>query len=760
MELNLSNAKYFSMSEQKVKKKVTCENSTPRINSASGYVPSDTMSSTGSDFDDDDDDLLLAVMRGEANVANGDVVPTQVPALFKANYTSPEKLHPSTNEQDRIFQAEGEVAILRAQLKEAQEERRREIQSLRQSKDEIENSADSEIKVLKAAVKKLEDEKKFLNNELKTTSAHFKKRKTNESERQIPSTVKSKSTTPSSEGPIHKIIKLNDDSSVLINHLWSHCIIGSQRTSFSYLSKICIDFDLQLENIKIPKKTSMFSSIVEFLVLNKNLRLDELISMICSKFIELVLILVQKEALLAVPFILSLVHHAITFRPSAVKKELIVHLLKEIQGLVSKLSYVLESNYGHFGLADDSDMLLQQSGDEEKFLNIENDKTPQEVILENYSFICCFDIIEKLVTTASMHELDFIRHIWLDQMLSVEMLNKCLPENSERIKSSTQINLVYNYVEMLMSSITDETFGIQEYERAETLLNSLLKFFFIEVSIKENFMFFGLNRLIGNNKDFTKIDSLIPVEKDLLNNYLVSSPQPIPHQELEKALAQERFEIQHNHEFHLLNLKVKIGNLLEAYIVTNQSVEFLAQKESFKLLIRIIGFEQNSIMRFPRSKFDILRLQIIAIVVRIIFFLTQDNSHLNSLMYPETMFELFVVMLRIAFGSNSLSLEASKLLTKMRSSGFLNHHVLNHWAESRARELSHLTMSFDATAIANAQIDFPNALEFPYEESTIEMSREILNLFVNHDEADNMYFNMNCQDEKDDDHDEEMAMVE
>ena len=62
-----------------------------------------------------------------------------------------------------------------------------------------------------------------------------------------------------------------------------------------------------------------------------------------------------------------------------------------------------------------------------------------------------------------------------------------------------------------------------------------------------------------------------------------------------------------------------------------------------------------------------LRLQLISMLVKIIDYLTQDLRDASELIYSELMYEIFVVFLRIAFGADSLSIDAHKLLVKIRT---------------------------------------------------------------------------------------------
>ncbi|ODV78791.1 uncharacterized protein CANTADRAFT_68410 [Suhomyces tanzawaensis NRRL Y-17324] len=674
-----------------------------------------------SDFDDDDDELLQALITGKVD--------------------------------GQLYRADGEIAILRAQLVQLQNQKQQELLQLKESYEQTKKNNDEQTALLKHAVQRLEDEKKFLNNELRTTS-YSKRRKTASSSQgkplprddwdQLDSSVSSLephqvsvSLSTPSEAPApslqiapmpHKVIKLQNESSVLIDHLWNYCISGSSRTCLDYLSKVCIDFDLKVEDLKIVKRTAISSGITEFLMIKKNMRLDELVESFCVVLFEVIDKLLLEQKILAVPFLIALIHCAICYRPIAVGKSLIVTLLEKLKRQTDRLSFLVDSNL-----------------DEEDLINY-HDVPNQVMVIEKFIFIFFVDLIEKLVTFASLHDEPFVRQIWKDETISTDLFVKCLPENTERFKNSSQINLVTNYVEMLISSITPSTFGYNQ-GRGEVLndfkiMNSLIKIFLIDISLKDDFMFYGLNRIIGNNADFKKIDSIIPVDDDSLKNYIILIPQPIPMDLLDQNTLSD-FEVQSLHEFHLLNLRLKVGQLIEAYVVTKQSVDILKQKEYFKSIIRIIGFEQIYIMRSPRSKYIRLRIQIVSILVKILNYLTQDIREINNLIYPETMYEMFVVLLRIAFGSDSLSIDAYKLLTEIRKMG-IRKPVFNAWSESKARELNHVNyQDVDGKVLADIESDFANGFEFPYEIDTVELAREILNIFVTHEEADNLYFNMN-----------------
>ncbi|KAK6200011.1 DNA damage checkpoint protein [Scheffersomyces amazonensis] len=668
-----------------------------------------------SDFSDDDDDEILQAILAEP--------------------------HNENDMKGKLYAAEGEVAILRAQLEQVQRERFEEVSKVRDTYNQFKKNADDQVITLKHAVQKLEDEKKFLNNELKSHT-YTKKRKITStidvSNSNITTDDETWQTRVRQQQSIQRIIKVQNDSSLFADQIWNHCIIGSKRTTLSYLSKISVDFYEDIKDLKIKRRIPISSSISEYIMLKKTLRLDQLINEFCISLICLVEILLERKAIVSIPFLLSLIHCSISFRPAAITKSLIEELLIKLNGITVKFSFLLNSNLN-----------------EEDYINY-HDVPHQIMLLEKFIFISCLDIMEKLVTYTSLYDSRYIEKIWQNKYISLELFSKCLSENSERFKTSSQINVLYNFVEMLTSSITEDTFAFNNHKSLCTdniIIESLLKIFLIDIPIKDDFMFYGLNRIIGNNIDFLKINATVPEAKDIVNNFIILIPQPIPFELLNENKDNQiiQNELYVKHEFHSLNLRIKVADLLQSLIITKQVVEFLQTKEYVKSLIRIIGFEQVNIMKSPRVKHVSLRIDIISKILKILNYISQDVQDLSELVYPETMYELFVVLSRIAFGSDSLSIDAHNLLTKIRTRGYLHQTIFNGWSELKAREINHLDFSTNTNdlhtrkLLADIESDYPNGLEIPYESETVELARELLTIFATHGEADNLYFNMNYE---------------
>ncbi|KAI5964600.1 LCD1 [Candida pseudojiufengensis] len=722
------------------------------------------MTSSDNDFDDEDDELLQEFLIGKTQipstktqqVSNTTITPQTTTVPLASQYSN----IPLNNEiQNKLFQADGEIATLKAQILQLQNSKREEISQLKQSFDALKRSKESETIALNEAINKLEDDRKFLKNELITSNALKKRKITNgftqvpPQQQQIRSNTRqnnekvgdkkgqdARASTPDSSlviKPIQQVQLINptNETAKLIEQLWKYSIVGSPRKSFDYLSKICFDFDMETSyGYKIKRRQSLSSSIMEVLMTMKDLKINEMIEKFTLFLLDIIIQSLDKKSVVSIPYLISLIFCIINFSPDSVSKTVIIKLIQQFSKLSKKYLFLLNPN-------------LEEEVDFENYHDVPN----QVIAIEKYILICSFDLIEKLISISSTYDIEFIKKIWSNQILTNDLIKTCLPQNEERFKTVAQINIMFNIVEMLSSSITEDTFGFNEPYSDVSMITSLMKIFTIDIPIKDGFKFFGLNRFLGNNFDMKIIDSTIPIEHDKLGNYLIVIPQPI--YKVSKQIIIPSNDLEFNHEKHLLNLKIKVAELLISIIITKQTIEFLHNKEYFKSFIRILLIEQIYITKTPRSKLIHYRIHLIGLIVRIINYLTQDLHEANDLIYSQTMYEIFVVLSRIAFGSDSLSIDAHKLLTKIRSKGHYNISIFNENCEKNSRQMNHLTIrDFEKNGklLADIESDYANGFEFPYESETVELSREILNRFVNHEEADNLYFNMNYESDNDD----------
>ncbi|PVH16143.1 uncharacterized protein CXQ87_004007 [Candidozyma duobushaemuli] len=660
---------------------------------------------------DDDDHLLMELVRA-----------TQKPEAPLANTTEQRAQNPSNNGTLKP------IAILRAQLQSLQSQKTDELTRLQNQLESARLSGEAQANALKQSVQRLEDEKKFLGNEVRALSAS-KRRKID-----VPVNTKDDSVTPAppSHHFVHNIdkkpdfhapssfsINVKDDWSQFCNHIWNSTILGSSRTDAQFLDKIWLEAPITVEErVVVPVETSLMSCIWSFILRHRDARLDNLVFIFCEYLVHLIQELLSRQnSALAVPFLLSLINSAINFKTGAVSEKLVLLLTTKLASISDHFSHLLDWTF------EADDPLLTNHG-----------KTYQQQVLERFTITLLFDVIENATVIATQYGADFVKSLWTDSM-DVALVLKLLPENTERFKSAAQTNLLYNFVEMLSSSLIEDGIAIRDEKLEKQLVSSLIKVFLIDVEIKEDSMFYGLNRPLGSNLDFAKILQMVP--SDPYEN------------KLDKF---ERFEMLEAHEHHLLSLRLRIASFLETLIMSpsGNTMEIITCKESMKSIVRIIALEQNQIIHQPRSKHVHMRISIVAIFLKILYFIAGEFENINTIIYPETLYELFVVLMRIAFGSDHLSQEATRLLTKIRAEGHVHVPVFNKWCELRASQVAHFNVyeggpdKFDE--LAAIETDFANGLEVPYEQDTVEIAREILSLCVNHDEADNLYFNMNYEE--------------
>lgn len=643
--------------------------------------------SSDNDFDDDEDAEILALV-------------TQVQRQRQTQRAKEASPDASSELQQRLYRADGEIAILRAQLAQLQNSKNDEIVTLQLALAAEKRTATDSINALKHTVEKLEDEKQFLANEIKSASLAVKRRKTRAEP--DPSPLSKVMVTPA---------RTHNDAFLFHDHIWNHCIHGASRLLVLFLDHICLDFDVRA-GLNVSANLPISRSIMEFLMDKKNLRLDDLLYEFCEAVCETIGGLLKK-AILSVPFLLSLVHAAITFKPLAVTPRLLRYLIPHTVDILHQSTFLLDS-----------------SQDEEDFINY-HDVPYHHLVLEKFVLIASSDILETLMCLASPHA--FIHEAWT--LVPADLVFKLLPENTERFRATAQINLVFNVVEMLMSSITANLFAFNDGATNDAIVRSLLKVFLIDIPIKDDYMFYGLNRFIGNNSDIVNLEAVVAPREPIHGKAIYASACPL----VQLASKPSRANVAH-HDRHLLHLRVRIVSLLEALVSIHQSTSILNTKEYMKSMVRIMGFEQNAIMKSPRSKLVHLRIDIISHFIRIFYYIVKESRNINTLLYPETLYEVFVILMRIAFGSDLLAVDAQHLLGEIRGQNVYTP-VFNQWCEARSRQLHHVDTL--EPSISKIESDFANGLEFPFELETIELAREILSICVSHEEADNLYLNMN-----------------
>ncbi|KAF8004850.1 hypothetical protein HF325_000307 [Metschnikowia pulcherrima] len=456
-----------------------------------------------SSFDDDDDPLLMQLVQATQRPA-----PT---AQNGSNVTIPENpqnlgvVTNPANYQLQLFSAQGEISILRAQLELLQNQRAAEIALLRAEAKNAQSSAQEHVTVLKQTVDKLEDEKKFLGNEIRSLSA-VKRRKVAENGTQIASNTDLHGRPDLANGvsndhgsdPRKSLqkpfavaggarIQLQDDWSQLTYHMWHYTINGSDRTSMAFLSKICTECTVEADGkLTVPANTPLLACLWDALLDVKHLRLDLLVLHICTMLLALISELLRlHEAsvpgiLVSVPFLISIVHATITFKPSAVTEALAKILVSSFSKILQKFVFVLHLN------------------DEEGETFSTHSTVPyQRRLIENFILISALDVLENAVVISTQFGPEFCRNLWNLGTLDLALLQQILPENTERFVSLVQINLVSSFVEMLSAAVYENYFCTTNERLNLLIVKSLLKVFIIDIGIKEDFMFYGSKQGFG-----------------------------------------------------------------------------------------------------------------------------------------------------------------------------------------------------------------------------------------------------------------------
>lgn len=629
--------------------------------------------------------------------------------------------------RNRLFQADGEIAILRNQINQAKVNNYEQTSKLRSQYSQSKDTMDEQVRMLKFTIEKLEDEKKFLDNQLR--SSYTKKRKLNDNTPTtsgISSRISSNGDDARPDPKESKIIRIQNDVSLLTDYIWKLSINGSERTVMEYLSRICLNKSVTIHLYEIKGKVPLSTIILEYLILKKDLRLDIVLENFCLIIGSLIEKLVQINMIISVPFLIAIMHGILEFKPLAVTGAVIKGLTKIMVKIVNEYKYMLNN--------DDMELFNYN-------------KNPQQLVLEKFILICGMDTIERLMALSNNNgnlpeELYF--HYGIEKLI-----NHLLPRYTEALIDISQMNILYNIVEIFNDfyehNSTDTELDILDPNSPKlspAISQALIKINLLEIPIKPDFKFYGLNRCIGNNEDFKKIDSLIPKVENELGKLIVTLPNPIP-PELRDSV--ETYHIKYNHEFHHLQLRLTISKFIENYLINTMDIELLKDKELARWITKIINFEQCLISRSPRSSLIGLRIEIISSLVRNLNYLfSTDKSQLNQIFDTYTLNELAIGLLIMSFGTETkINQMGQEMLKHLRQQNY-GKSVFNASSELMARNLSNINGNqVDATHLAEVESDYPNGLEFAYDGETVELAREILRYCISSELADDLYYIMN-----------------
>ncbi|KAG7799942.1 hypothetical protein KL929_000858 [Ogataea haglerorum] len=659
----------------------------------------------------DDDDVDFDQLYSARSQSRGPPVAAVVPA------------EPSTDP----FVLRGENAILRAQLQKISDKFEQESRKLKQHYHVLLSERENRINELMDSVNKVKEDNEFLTSENKNLAAKYipatkKRRLQDESIEMSISDVSVRSggakeaSTLAEEGPqtvaiINQVSIFQDEKNSFIEAISSHVIPGMNRTTLSYLSNISSAFNYENRDFHISKeRESVKTAIVDYLIRfeNKN-RIDMLLSSFVEILFDYVVQSLDRDNLFAAPFLLSLIHFSLNYRPKAVAFPLIQDTMKSVNHLLQNFTTVLKQDQPYLSNENMDVITTANSASTDLKLDVVQ-KTMHKKVLDVFITVYLMDIMEtlgKLSAYLNSPSNPTLTEYW--SLFPKSLLLHCL-------SLKTPIGFVFNLVEILASSITKDRFAYTDNsksknqtltkESTDTLTNLII---FVTQGLEQDMCIYGLNRNIGSNAYAPLLDILVP-------NH--TSPKPISHSwDDYRQILQTSSSIGHcnKHEIAVLKLRIRILQLFEAYF--SQRAASSIKKEiitSFvSSMVTQLGFEQELIYRAPRANTVGCRLQLISLIMRLVHFILLSSGQVAISDLPgTTLRELVIALLRISADSlRPLALE-----------------TIRQW-----REQGHVP------AVSSS----PNGVEINYDDWTIDMARDVIGQCITGDEADALHYSIN-----------------
>ncbi|CCD25749.1 Lcd1p NDAI_0F04310 [Naumovozyma dairenensis CBS 421] len=434
-----------------------------------------------------DDDMILELSTRPPrftqvqNTINNDYTQSQLPALDtlpsnatqnvtnangNATVTAVTRDNNNLSHND-LMKAQGEASMLRDKLKVLQSEKEKELINEQSKNKKLKESHLDELNKLKHELQRLEDEKKFLIMENKSS---LKSRSTvpalsndSDNNRESSVTLSSESmsasntainntataikTSPSSKR--RKIgqtklkkqyIQLNpnrvtpDETSVLFENIMLHRLVGCDLNTIEMLSRIKLEYieNFQFKSFIIPKGESIGKSLISlFLRCKKGMKLDNFIDTLLEHIAVLIkeISFHEREFDLAVPFLVVIMFELVNFRPSAVHIFALKDLFYFTCDLIKKYQHVLKKPVRKTPL----DMTFGPQIFQYEFIDL---------LIVLFSF----DLLELSLRILQLHPISEIS----------DFLDSKLLKSLEQLFSLTLtlsykpiINVIYNTVEML-----------------------------------------------------------------------------------------------------------------------------------------------------------------------------------------------------------------------------------------------------------------------------------------------------------------------
>ncbi|GMM34179.1 Lcd1 protein [Saccharomycopsis crataegensis] len=702
------------------------------------------------------------------------------------------------NLNSKYLQAVGEIAILRARLEEVEKNKTQQIRNAVKTHAEYSKDKEQKINDLQHQVSKLEEEKHFYIAELKNPYLHKdpaanKRRKTglDNTENLKPSFTSAKAQLKNKpnggEAPIDEDVEmvpvekqkqsLDQDKrkltsivpkrrqpnykSLFIESIWSHCIFGSSRKTFDILAKLCITFDYNYGSFKVKKfSDSIASCIMEFLVnTNNEIKISDLISEFLEILVNFCNTLINNDELLAVPFLLALIHNSVTFRSSTASKDILKVVLKFSAELALNYLTLLDSTIDTHDFANTKPIATQT----ENYLPTRVIENHQIVVIRAFILIFSSDIFEASCKVASYYEdSDYVKEIWMD-IVPVNFIRSCL-------SSSCPINCAVNMIESLCASVTDNfAVNLSSFDKSydyskefcdKELIKLILSLLSHEIEPRPQLFISGLNRSLGNNSKTRLLSEIIPESNILAScskspKNLVYAAFPLS---LESESTIEEVDLNHKkaHEKHIFYLKSSLISCFENYLTVDgvNKVTYMYSGEFVRNFTDEMRYQQDLIMRNPRSEMMASRVDLISSIILLLApFFSNDNDvneddtsinsrNLNGIVNTNVKRQMSVILTRIAFSSILAPESALEILSEARLNSKYDGFLFNEFCEQKARQLNSLRSIADDNKeqIVQEESAFTNGVEYGFSDGIIGLSRDILECIITPDEADNLYY--------------------
>lgn len=718
------------------------------------------------EFSDDDEAFIQAVATHSAPVAGSPALlsalsgprprenapkPTQsTPITTQAtpNTTLASAIAVTPEEKRRLFAAEGEVLILRAQLAQLEQQWGAELARLHRELLEALEALSRQVSALKHAVGSLEDEKKILTSELRQAAGRgplpqAKKRRltlqrapseppVSQAPARAASPAVAVATAPQTvqswSHPLQFALKQSNEGLVLMDYVWQ-CRIQGQRRCLAALSHVGVDFHFQSHKLEISPQQLVGALLTDWLVSHRHLRLDTLLLSFLGLLVDLVSELIGHNRYLAIPFLLVLFQRSVGFRPAALTAPVTLKLAHSLAELV-----VLQ--LPRLDITSNPDDVVNYV-----------DRPAHAVILEKTVVLALVDCLEAVVVLAAQLGPDFQRRLWSPLGLGIALFKRCLPAHDERLQK-THMAVLQAHVNMVHLSITALTFAFNDESSAD-IVCALFRALVVDVALRD------VSTSIcspeqptgwaGSDLEHARfIDRLVPVDKDALGNSVVVYAQPPPTPPVPPTTP----ETTASDDIRQISLRLSVLKVLDTLAAEHELAEWMLStskfsvRENFQAVVRLLEFEQMGVAKLPRSPYVHLRLELIGRAVAVIHALMTHIPVPAELMFNETLAELTVALARIAFAHDALAQKAAPLVKALRELGYTGP-IFNPSVESQAREAGHV--DWGDSRVADLEIAAANGLEFAYDSDTVDLAREILEQVVTTDEIDNLFYCMHLE---------------